>query len=72
MFAYQTVESFNNDLEVAGMNFETSAHLLDRVVKERKSHRAAVLQDGLVAGLIVVRMLKRMKEQPPLHGDVEG
>jgi hypothetical protein len=45
MLAYQTVESFNNDPEAAGKNFETSAHLLDRVVKERTSHRT-VSQDG--------------------------
>ncbi len=64
MLAYQTVESFNNDPQ-AGKNFETSAHLLDRVVKERKSHRT-VSQDGSW----VDRLLKRMKEEP-LHGDVE-
>jgi hypothetical protein len=45
MLAYPTVASFNHDPEAAGKNFETSAHLLDRVVKERKSHRM-VLQDG--------------------------
>jgi hypothetical protein len=45
---------------------ETSAHLLERVVKERKSHRT-VSQDGSW----VEKMLKRMKEQP-LNGDVEG
>jgi hypothetical protein len=66
MIVYQTVESFNNDLEAAGKKFETSAHLLDRVVKERKSHRL-VSQDGSW----VDRMLKRMKEQL-LHGNVEG
>jgi hypothetical protein len=66
MIAYQTVESFNNDPSAAGKNFETSAHLLDRVVKERKFHRT-VSQDGSWVG----KMLKRMKEEP-LHGDVEG
>ncbi len=43
--AYQTVEAFNDDTEAADKNFETSAHLLDRVVKERKS-RLTVSQDG--------------------------
>jgi hypothetical protein len=66
MIAYQTVSSFNNDPEAAGKNFETSAHLLDRVVKERKSHRT-VSQDGSWLN----KMLKRMKEEP-LYGDVEG
>jgi hypothetical protein len=66
MFAYQPVEAFNNDPEAAEKNFETSAHLLDRVVKERKSRRT-VSQDGSW----VDKMLKRMKEEP-LHGDVEG
>jgi hypothetical protein len=45
LLAYQTVEIFNDDPEAAGKNFETSAHLLDRVVKERKSHQT-ILQDG--------------------------
>jgi hypothetical protein len=66
MIAYQTVQAFNNDPEAVDKNFETSAYLLDRVVKQRKSHRT-VSQDGSW----VEKMLKRMKEQP-LHGDVEG
>jgi hypothetical protein len=66
MLSYQTIESFNNDPESAGKKFEILAHLLDRVVKERKSHRT-VSQDGSW----VDRMLKGMKEEP-LHGDVEG
>jgi hypothetical protein len=65
MLAYQAVESFNNDPEAAGKNFETSAHLLDKVVKESKSHRT-VSQNGSW----IDKMLKRMKEEP-LHGDVE-
>jgi hypothetical protein len=66
MLAYQTVESFKKDPDAAGKNFETSAHLLDSVVKERKSHRT-VSQDGSWVG----KMLKRMKEEP-VHGDGEG
>jgi hypothetical protein len=59
MLAYQTVESFNNEPEAAGKNLETSAHLLDRVVKERKSHRSVLQDDNWVD-----RILKRMKEDP--------
>ena len=67
MLAYQTVESITNDPEAADKNFETSAHLLGRViVKERKSDRT-VLQDGSW----VSKMLKRMKEEPLLE-DLEG
>jgi hypothetical protein len=38
MLAYKAVESFKNDPRA----FETSAHLLDRVVEERKSHRGGI------------------------------
>jgi hypothetical protein len=66
MLAYQTVESFKKDPRAAGKNFESSAHLLDSVVKERKSHRT-VSQDGSWVG----KMLQRMKEKP-VHGDVDA
>jgi hypothetical protein len=60
LLAYQTLESFNNHPQTASKNFETSAYLLDRVVKERKSHRT-VSQDG---ASWIDRMLKGMKEEP--------
>jgi hypothetical protein len=58
----------NNDPEVEGKNFETLVHLLDRVVKGRKS-RQTVSHNGSW----VDKMLKRMKEEESsLHGDEEG
>jgi hypothetical protein len=54
----------------ADKNFETSANLLDRVVKERKSATLdGIARSWLVAGFIS-EMLKRMKDEP-LHRDVE-
>ncbi len=62
MLAYDTLEAWKED-ETRGQEPESSAHFLDSVVKERRSHRS-VSHDGK----FVSRMVAEMKARP-IHAE---
>lgn len=60
MLAYQTVERLKNGDDPSDVkNMETSAHLLDKVVSERKSHRGVAHENKWV-----LEMMNDMRNQP--------